>query len=173
MGLVEQTRTRETRARIGISRTEGTVDCFKIPNEGVNNALWTVPEIDDTFNLRRTRPWGVVAGFMVPSQFVDKMDQNVIQKFSQFSQVTLITRSDKADYINFNIYTPNLEFDRLLSETLIGQEIEIMDLYPDEIFDFRLRTFNPEVQKDPNLFEDEKVIYPHGRLQFSPSTSRT
>lgn len=90
-----------------------------------------------------------------------QIDQNVIQKFSQFSQVTLITRSDKADYINFNIYTPNLEFDRLLSETLIGQEIEIMDLYPDEIFDFRLRTFNPEVQKDPNLFEDEKVIYPH------------
>jgi len=91
------------------------------------------------------------------------MNRRVIREFRKYPQVTLITRINYQDYIGFNVYTPNLKYDRELLEALISSEIVILDRYPKKILSFDYRTFNPEVHETPRLCKNEKVIYTHDR----------
>lgn len=87
------------------------------------------------------------------------MNREVIRRYQQIPQVTLITRVDRPNLVEFIVYTDNLNFDYELMSTLIEQEPDILDLYPNRLLDFHYRSYDPRVHEAPPVSPLEKIIH--------------
>ena len=91
--------------------------------------------------------------------WISETAKMISQKFSQFSEVSLITAFKLNEVNQYNIFISKTGFDQELIDKFIGIEIEVMDAFPGEYFDFHYPTYIPESQPMPQLSPNETVIF--------------
>lgn len=101
----------------------------------------------------------------------ESLNEEVVNKFRAFPQVSLITRVNSPDLVLFNIFTDNLKYDDDLLTRLIEIELDILDLFPSRLMDFYYRTYNPAVQKSPVFSPSTQILYKVG-IHGEPHRSR-
>lgn len=156
----------------------GNLDSVKTINSRQSSALIVVPEFKKEpvgsakFNLSTIGEtsdivlvtlgdfsWVEVDYKLLVESQEEIMNREVISRYQHIPQVTLITRVDHPSLVEFIVYTDNLNFDYELMTTLIGQEPDILDLYPNRLLDFHYRSYNPRVHEAPPVSPLEKIIH--------------
>lgn len=67
---------------------------------------------------------------------IQKMEQEIVQEYSQIDQVIQIYTLGHERMHSFNVFFESQHYDPALMDRLISAEIVIMDKYPKEYFDF-------------------------------------